>query len=124
MTRQPWAQHRLRSAQEFSAVLKQKHQRTFGVTRWWMKPAPPRTLKLGLIVSRRCGNAVQRNRYKRRLRALFREYLVDAVDGFLLVVQVKPTRKPWTYQDFEAIMPDVREWLRRHQHSEDTETKA
>lgn len=42
--------------------------------------------RLGLVVSRRCGNAVARNRWKRMLREAFRLTLPDLPGGLDLVV--------------------------------------
>ncbi|SFK48849.1 ribonuclease P protein component [Cellulomonas sp. KH9] len=50
-------------------------------------PGPP---VVGLVVSRAVGNAVTRNRVKRRLRALVTARLGDVPDGSLLVVRAQP----------------------------------
>jgi ribonuclease P protein component len=48
---------------------------------------PPRA---GFIVSRSVGNAVVRNKVRRRLRSLVREYLSSLPGGSLLVVRAHP----------------------------------
>ncbi|MBO0898607.1 ribonuclease P protein component [Cellulomonas sp. zg-ZUI199] len=50
-------------------------------------PGPP---VVGLVVSRAVGNAVTRNRVKRRLRALVTARLDEVPDGSLLVVRAQP----------------------------------
>lgn len=50
-------------------------------------PGPP---AVGLVVSRAVGNAVVRNRVKRRLRALVTERLGVVPDGARLVVRAQP----------------------------------
>ena len=57
--------------------------------------APPR---LGITASKKVGNAVARNRAKRRLRALAREHLApDARQGFDYVLVARPATvdAPW-----------------------------
>ena len=50
-------------------------------------PGPP---VVGLVVSKAVGNAVTRNRVKRRLRALVTARLAAVPDGALLVVRAQP----------------------------------
>ncbi len=65
--------HRLRRRADFLRVQAQgerRHTRHFGVT---LGPPGPST-RLGLVITRRLGNAVQRNRLKRLLREFFRRH--------------------------------------------------
>ncbi|GIG41415.1 ribonuclease P protein component [Cellulomonas phragmiteti] len=50
-------------------------------------PGPP---AVGLVVSRAVGNAVTRNRVKRRLRALVAARMTSLPDGALMVVRAQP----------------------------------
>jgi ribonuclease P protein component len=52
-----------------------------------MPSAPPR---VGFVVSKAVGNAVVRNRVKRRLRHLLRERVAALPDGCLVVVRANP----------------------------------
>ena len=56
--------------------------------------------RFGFVISKACGNAVQRNKLKRRLRALARESLPQLKPGSQLVVRALPGS---CELDFEAI---------------------
>jgi len=51
-------------------------------------PAPP--ARVGFVVSKAVGNAVQRNLVKRRLRAIVSDRLDELPDGALVVVRALP----------------------------------
>ncbi len=57
---------------------------------------PPR---LGLVASRKVGNAVVRNRAKRRFRALFRQHLMDLPSGTDCVVILRRGINHFPYDD-------------------------
>jgi ribonuclease P protein component len=63
--------------------------------------------KVGFTATKKIGNAVKRNRAKRRLRALFREFSPSLKDGTYIFV-AKQTINEVTYQklknDFEKVL--------------------
>ena len=63
-----------------------------------LRTEEPRT-RLGLSVSKRCGNAVRRNRWKRVIREVFRLARPDLPTGFDLVIQPRPDAQP----EFEVV---------------------
>ncbi len=71
--------------------------------------APGRELKVGFSVSRKVGNAVVRNRTKRRLRECFRPLLGDVKTGLYIII-ARPSAAKATFQ---SLQKDVRSLLKR-----------
>ena len=63
------------------------------------RPFPPR---LGLSVSRKVGNAVVRNLFKRRVREIFRLHQQLVVFGCEMVVIPRKEAGVWVYQELES----------------------
>ena len=74
--------------------------------------APPRA---GFVVSRSVGTAVVRNRVRRRLRALVREYMSSLPGGSLLVVRAHPQAATARQADLAAELDLVMSTLVRRQ---------
>jgi ribonuclease P protein component len=60
---------------------------------------PPETNRVGFVVSKAVGSAVDRNLVKRRLRALSKERLANFGEGQLLVLRALPTSKDASWKE-------------------------
>ncbi len=81
---------RLRKNWEFQKVYAQgqKKPETF-FTLHWLKLSSPQETRIGICVGRKAGNAVLRNRIKRRLREAIRTYPQAFAPGYWLVIAAK-----------------------------------
>ncbi len=64
---------------------------------------------MGFLVSKKVGNAVVRNRVKRRLRELAAGFVREAPAGYALIVRALP---PSSSLEFEALAESYRHALR------------
>lgn len=65
-------------------------------------PGSDQTVRLGVTVTKKVGNAVQRNRCKRILREIFRHRKSQMKGGFDLVFNVKRSMLEASFQEVEA----------------------
>jgi ribonuclease P protein component len=76
------------------------------------EPAQAMTARAGFVVSKAVGNAVVRNKVRRRLRHLVRPLLADLPDGTTLVVRALPAAATAAFsalsQDLEAALAAAR----------------
>ena len=113
------ARHRLRERSDFASAI-----RAPGATRAGSRilvvnanvtdsraGLPPR---VGFVVSRAVGNAVVRNRTKRRLRAVFAGELAGIPDGVDVVVRAQPAAATATFAELsEALKLLLHKAIRR-----------
>lgn len=78
---------RVRSRLDFAAAYERGVRMSDGCLSLTALPNDRPTSRLGLAISKRYGNAVQRNRLKRRLREVFRQSRAELPAGLDLVVQ-------------------------------------
>ena len=99
--------YRLKKNRAFQYVYRRGH--SVACRNLVMLLAPGRELKIGFSVSKKTGNAVTRNRIKRRLRECFRPYLGDVKTG-LYVIVARPSAAEAAFDD---LRKDVRYLLKK-----------
>ena len=99
--------YRLKKNRAFQYVYRRGH--SVACRNLVMLLAPSRELKIGFSVSKKTGNAVTRNRIKRRLRECFRPYLGDVKTG-LYVIVARPSAAEAAFDDLKR---DVRYLLKK-----------
>ncbi len=81
------------------------------------EPAQASTARAGFVVSKAVGNAVTRNKVRRRLRHLVRPRLAELPDGSLLVVRALPASAAASFEtlgtDLDAALTAARSPRRR-----------
>lgn len=100
------AQHRMRTAAQFSATVRsgaRSGRRNVVVSVRMSEDHQP--TRVGFVVSKAVGNAVKRNRVKRRLRELAAETVRSAPTGHDVVVRALP---PAANADWNALGEDYR----------------
>jgi len=108
--------HRLKTRRDFARVYAARAWRWAGPLRVHAAPNERDHDRLGLSVSARAGNAVTRNRIKRRLREAFRLLQHDLPPGYDLVIVVK-RHDPLTTPDYQRLLADAMRRLDRHWHN-------
>jgi ribonuclease P protein component len=108
-------EYRLKSRGDFARVFSQRMTATDGVLRLHASIATSGHPRLGLSVSRRVGNAVVRNRYKRLLREAFR--LIREQLPPLDIVVVPQARQQPELQAFQASLMSLARRLDRRLRS-------
>lgn len=100
---------RLRRPAQFEAVYDRGYAVRRGPLLVHALPGDDRT-RLGLSVSRKVGNAVVRNRIKRRLRDSFRRLQHDLPAGYDLVITVR-RHEPLPQPDYDRALRDAADAL-------------
>jgi ribonuclease P protein component len=114
------AAQRLRRGTDFAAAVRggrRVGRNTVVVHLLIDEPAPASTARAGFVVSKSVGNAVIRNKVRRRLRHLVRPSLADLPDGTVLVVRALPAAASASFEalgtDLDAALSSARAPRRR-----------
>jgi ribonuclease P protein component len=106
---------RLRRHSEFARA--QRAGRRVGTTHFTLlvaaQPPPPRAARLGVVVGRRVGTAVRRNRVKRLCRECFRNWPDLLPSGVDLVVIAHPGAQKLVLADVQAEWQTVEILLKK-----------
>ncbi len=95
-------QYRLRESRAFGQVRKTGHcRRSPELVMCCLDNDMPHS-RFGFVVSKRVGNAVTRNRVKRRLRAIFAQRVPQIKSGFDIVVICRPAAARLAFRRLEA----------------------
>lgn len=81
--------NRLRSNRDFELVLRRGRRYGGAYFNLWIFPGEQAFTQIGITTSRKVGNAVRRNRYRRLLRESLRSVLPKVASGYKIVVVVR-----------------------------------
>ena len=114
------AEQRLRRSSDFAAAVRGGRRSGRGTVVVHLlidEPAQASSARAGFVVSKAVGNAVTRNRVRRRLRHLVRPRLGDLPPGVRLVVRANPAAAEATFEtlgaDLDAALSAARNPRRR-----------
>jgi ribonuclease P protein component len=114
------AAQRLRRSTDFAAAVRGGRRAGRGTVVVHLlidEPAQASTARAGFVVSKAVGNAVVRNKVRRRLRHLVRTRLADLPDGGLLVIRALPASASASFEtlgtDLDAALAAARSPRRR-----------
>jgi ribonuclease P protein component len=95
-------QNRLRRREDFAKVYASgdRYRGTYLSLRILFDSNTPLVTRIGIVVSKKVSKlAVTRNRFKRQLRAIFRQLLSQLKDGLQIVVTVTTVQSKPSYQE-------------------------
>ena len=100
-------EERVRTPGEYRRILSEGRQVETRLFFACLQPRPDSPSRLGLIVSRRVGNAVVRNRVKRMLRETFRTHKTLFATPCDMVLRARPAAARAALSDFSDCMKQL-----------------
>lgn len=101
------AQHRLREGRAFERARRRGRSWSTALVALTAVRNDLELTRCGFVVSRRVGNAVVRNRVRRRLREIVRRLLATLPDGWDLVLSARPAAASATYVELEDAVCEL-----------------
>lgn len=92
-------QHRMRAKAQFAKTTRSGARSGRRNLVLYTAKTPGETTQVGFIVSKAVGNAVTRNKTKRRLREAITPHLTQHPQGYTIVIRALPAAAHATYQD-------------------------
>ena len=96
--------NRVRLASDFGAIRKLGDKVELPPFVVYVKDAAGEKSRLGVVASRRVGNAVRRNHAKRVMRAIFRELYADIPRPLDILVYMRSSYKKFEYEDLKKYL--------------------
>lgn len=109
------ASHRLRHSKDFEAVLRsgrKRRGRYVSVHILQQQSTPGKSPRVGFVVSKAVGNAPQRNRVKRRLRAIMAKQIPRIPGTADVVVRSFPSARLVDFEELHIEISELLEHLR------------
>ncbi|HEY8476378.1 MAG TPA: ribonuclease P protein component [Chloroflexota bacterium] len=100
-------QHRLRRDADFQRVRSEGRAWPHPLLIFSVAPSQVGATRVGIVVSRRVGKAVVRNRVKRRLREAVRRVLPNLRAGYDIVVIARPSATQATVHELVAAVEEA-----------------
>jgi ribonuclease P protein component len=96
--------YRIRKNEEFASIISKKHYRSSACFVMYYEQKKQDNARVGISVSKKLGNAVERNRIKRQVREMIRA-IIDFENCPLDLIII--VRKPYLEKDFMANKNDL-----------------
>lgn len=103
--------NRINQAAEFRRVMRNGKKRAGRYSVYYVLNGEG-VSKAGFVVSKAAGNAVTRNRIKRRYRELARKFISQNPNGTLLVIRAKPDARHASWDGLSNEFSEVKKDLR------------
>lgn len=93
--------HLIKSAREYHEVYRNHQKRHGTLFVFLLKKVPLPDQAVGIVVSKKVGKAVRRNKIKRRVKAYIREHMGDLPQGKLVII-AKPGAGEANWNEIKA----------------------
>ena len=98
-------EHRIRKNEQFDTIIKQGKRINTEPLNLFVVPNKENKLRLGVATSKKIGNAIVRNKVRRQIKAIMRNYKMGgSVD---IIIVAKPKIHEFTYKELASIIADV-----------------